>query len=143
MNVLGAESCSTKNSRDQGAGEGATKMEEKYDPLQLVSHVWGKFWAFPEHQDSQIEDYSIFIEIRYSKKEYYQIRATKNGTLWKGTDSGTTWRHVKDEEELYKKRDFLGAVHVRFRDKPIKINGKILDPFPNYIFFWNYISSAS
>jgi hypothetical protein len=115
-------------------------MEEKYDPLQIVSHVWGKFWALPGHRDSQIEDYSIFIEIRYSKNECYQIRATKNGTLWKGTEPGTTWKAVKDEEELYKKRDFLGAVHVRFRDRPIKMNNKIIDPFPNYTFFWNYIT---
>jgi hypothetical protein len=115
-------------------------MEEKYDPLQIVSHVWGKFWALPEHQHSQIEDYSIFIEIRYTKNECYQIRATKNGTLWKGTCAGTSWRHIKDEEELYKKRDFLGAIQVRFRDKPIKMNGKLLDLFPNYIFFWNYIA---
>jgi len=118
-------------------------MEEKYDPLQVVSHVWGKFWALPEHQDSQIEDYSIFIEIKYSKNECYQIRATKNGTLWKGTCAGTDWRSIKDEEELYKKRDFLGAVHVRFRNKLIKINDKVVDPFPNYIFFWNYITNET
>ena len=118
-------------------------MEEKYDPLQLVSHVWGKFWALPEHQGSQIEDYSIFIEIKYSKNECYQIRATKNGTLWKGTCAGTDWRSIKDEEELYKKRDFLGAVHVRFRNKLIKIHNKMIDPFQNYDFFWSYITTQN
>lgn len=115
-------------------------MEEKYDPLQVVSHVWGKFWTLPDHQNSKIEDYSVFIEIRQSEKECYQIRASKNGTLWMGTCAGTAWRYIKDEEELYKKRDFLGAVHVRFKDKPIEINNKLLEPFPNYIFFWNYIT---
>jgi hypothetical protein len=140
MNVLDVRSYSTKISWDKDKGEGAIKMEEKYDPLQVVSHIWGKFWPLPEHQNSQVEDYSISIEIRYSKNECYQIRATKNGTLWKGECSGTSWRAIKDEEELYKKRDFLGAVHVRFRGKLIKIDNKVLDPFPNYIFFWNYIT---
>ncbi len=115
-------------------------MEDKYDPLHVVSHVWAKFYTVPEHKNSKIEEYSIFIEIKYSKNECYQIQAAKNGTLWKGTCAGTDWRSVEDEEELYKKRDFLGAVHVRFRNKLIKINNKVVDPFPNYNFFWSYIT---
>jgi hypothetical protein len=140
MNVLDVKSYSTKISWDKGKGAGAIKMEEKYDPLHVVSHVWAKFYTLPEHKNSKIEDYSIFIEIKYSKNECYHIRASENGTLWKGTCAGTSWRSVKDEEELYKKREFLGAVHVRFRNKLIEINDKVVDPFPNYDFFWNYIT---
>jgi hypothetical protein len=141
LNVLGVELYFTKNSWDKGKdkGKGAIILEEKYDPLQIVSRVWSKFRALPDHRDSKIEDYAIFIEIKNSQKEYYQIRAAKNGFLWRGTESGQTWRSVEDEEELFRARDSLGAVLVRFRERPIKIKGKILDPFPNYTFFWNYI----
>jgi hypothetical protein len=115
-------------------------MEEKYNPYHLVSQVWGKFWANPEHQHSKIEDYSIFIRIKQNEIECYQIRITKAGSLWKGFTSGTTWRLIQDEEELFKNKDLLGAVNVEFRNKPIKINDKVLEPFPNYDYFWNYIT---
>jgi hypothetical protein len=115
-------------------------MEDKYSPLHVVSHVWGKFWAFPEHQNSAIEDYSIFIEDKHSENDCFQIRVTKNGCLWKGIRLGTAWRAIKDEEELYKNREFLGAVHITFRNDPIKMNDKVLEPFPNYDFFWSYIT---
>lgn len=115
-------------------------MEEKYDPLHIVSHVWAKFYTLPEHKNSKIEDYSIFIEIDNNKNECYLIKAREDTFLWKGPCAGTNWDAIKDEEELYKKRDILGAVHVRFRDKLIKIDNKVLDPFPNYIFFWSYIT---
>ncbi|MDH4218481.1 MAG: hypothetical protein OEW69_08665 [Nitrospirota bacterium] len=114
-------------------------MEDKYDLLQIVSRVWARFYTLPEHKNSKIEEYSIFIEIKNSNDECYLINAREEDFLWKGMLSGITWQVIMDEEELYKKRDLLGFVHVRFRDKPIKINNKILDPFPNYDFFWNYI----
>ena len=115
-------------------------MEEKYNPLQIASHVWGKFWALPEHNPSKIEDYSIFIQIKQTENEFYLIRVTKSGFLWKGFKSGTSWRLIQDEEELFRNKDLLGAVHVMFRDMPVIINNKELEPFPNYNFFWNYIA---
>lgn len=115
-------------------------MEEKYDPLQIVSHVWGKFRALPEHLDSQVEDYSIFIKIKQSENEYYLIRSSKYGHLWKGILSGTDWRMITDTEELSENKDLLGTVHIKFRNNPIRINNKPLEPFPNYDFFWNYIT---
>ena len=123
-----------------GWGSKEDDMEEKYSPLQVASRVWGKFWAFPEHNPSRIEDYSVYIQIKQSGNEFYMIRVTKSGFLWKGFKSGTSWRLIQDEEELFKNKDILGAVHVRFRELPIMINDKELEPFPNYNFFWNYIS---
>jgi len=115
-------------------------MEEKYNPFQVASHVWGKFWALPGHQISSIEDYSAFIEIKKTEKECYLIRPSKQGYLWKGNLFGTKWRLIPDLEELFENKDLLGTVHIRFRDKPIKINDNTLEPFPNYEFFWNYIT---
>ena len=115
-------------------------MEERYDPFHIVSRVWSKFHALPEHREAKIEEYSIFVEIKYSKEECYLIKAGDDNFLWRGVCSGTTWRTIKDFEELYDKRDFLGAVTIRFRNNPIKIENKILEPFPNYNLFWNYIT---
>jgi hypothetical protein len=115
-------------------------MEEKYSPLHIVNHVWGKFFALPEQRECKIEEYSVFIEIKYSKKECFLIKAGKDGFLWRGICSGTSWRAIKDAGELYDKRDFLGSVSIRFRNNPIKIENKILDSFPNYDLFWHYIS---
>ena len=115
-------------------------MEEKYDPLQAASHVWSKFWPLPEHRNSKIEDYTIFIQIKQSENECYLIRPSKSGYLWKGSASGTQWRLISDEEELYKNRDLLGVVYVKFRNNLVMINAKELEPFPNFNLFWNYIT---
>ena len=115
-------------------------MEEKYDPFHIVGHVWSKFRTLPEHREAKIEEYSIFIEIKYSKNECYLIRAGETNFLWRGAYLGTTWKPVNDPEELYKNRDLLRAVHVTFKGEPININNKILEPFPNCELFWNYIT---
>lgn len=115
-------------------------MEEKYDPFHIISHVWGKFHGLPEHREAKIEEYSVFVEIMYSKKECYLIKAGEENFLWKGACSGTQWRAINERKELYDKRDFLRSVNIRFRNNPIAIENKILEPFPNYDFFWNYIS---
>ena len=94
----------------------------------------------PEHQNSQIEDYSIFIEFKRRKKEGFLIRFGNDAFLWSGAVSGSRWMVIQEPEKLYEKRNSLGKVHVRFRGKKIKINKKSLDPFPNYRVFWNYIS---
>lgn len=62
-------------------------MEEKYDPFHIVSHVWSKFHALPGHREARIEEYSIFIEIMYSKNECFLIRAGETSFLWKGVHS--------------------------------------------------------
>ena len=46
--------------------------------------------------------------------------------------SGTSWRVIKDHEELSKNKDLLGYVNIRFRNEPIKIDGKILKHFQEY-----------
>ncbi len=117
-------------------------MEEKYDPLLIISHVFGKLFALSGHQKSSINNYSIFIEIKESKNECYQIKIRKNidDILCKGQCSGTSWRVIKNHEVLSKNKDFLGTVHIRFRNRQIKINNRILEPFPDYDSFWNYIT---
>lgn len=115
-------------------------MEDKYNPLHVASHVWGKFWAFPEHQNSSIEDYSIFIEIKQTESECYLIRPSKNGYLWRGSLSGTRWTLITELEELNENKELLSAVHIKFREEPVKIKDKILEPFPNYDLFWYYIT---
>ncbi len=115
-------------------------MKERYNPIHLACHVWAKFYALPKHKNSKIEDYSIYIEINNGKKECYLVQGGEDAFLWKGAYARTSWEPIKDEEELYKKKDLLGSVHVRFKDKPIEIDNKLLEPFPNYIFFWNYIT---
>jgi hypothetical protein len=115
-------------------------MEEKYSPLHVVSQVWGKFWWIPEHQGSRVEDYSIFIGDKQDENECYLIRASKSGCLWKGIRFGKSWMSINDEEELYRKREFLGEVHIKFRNNPIKMSDKVLEPFPNYNLFWSYIT---
>jgi len=115
-------------------------MQDKYNPLHVASHVWGKFFTLSGHQNSSVEDYSVCIEIKGSENECYLINPTATGYLWKGTCSRDIWRVVEDTEELYKKRDLLGAVHIRFRDEPIKIEDKVLEPFPNYALFWDYLT---
>ena len=115
-------------------------MEEKYDPFHIVSHVWAKFHSLPEHRDAQIEDYSIFIENKSAEKECYIIKAGEDTFLWKRDHPEATWSVVTDPEEFYDKRDSLGAVTVGFQDEPINIGNKTLEPFPNFDFFWNYIT---
>ncbi len=115
-------------------------MNEKYDPIHLAGYVWARFYALPEHKNCIIEDYSIFIDIDNGKKECYLVKAGEETFLWKGVHGGETWEAIRDEEELYKKRDLLGSVHIRFKDKPLEIDNRLLEPFPNYIFFWNYIT---
>ena len=127
-----------KSSYDMKKGE---KMEDKYSPLHVASHIWIKFWGLPGHQSTSVEDYSVFIEIKQTENECYLIKPSKHGYLWKGTLTGTKWKLITDFEELYKKKDLLKSVRVRFKEEPVKINDKILEPFPNYDFFWNYITS--
>lgn len=115
-------------------------MQDKFNPLQAYSCVFSKFWMFPEHQDSQIADYSIFIEIKQSENECYLIKPSKIGYLWKGILFGTKWKLITNFEELYENKDLLGAVHIKFRNDPIKIDNMPLEPFPNYDLFWNYIT---
>lgn len=115
-------------------------MEEKYNPLYVASHIWSKFWGLSGHQNSAIEDYSIFIEIKQSENECFLIKPSKHGYLWKGTLFGTKWKLITEIEELNNNKDLLSAVHVRFRGELIKMNNKILEPFPNYDLFWNYIT---
>lgn len=105
----------------------------------MASHIWSKFWGLPGHQNSAIEDYSVFIEIKESENECFLIKPSKNGYLWKGTLFGTKWKLISDFEEFYEKRDLLSAVHVWFKEEPVKMSNKILEPFPNYDLFWNYI----
>jgi hypothetical protein len=115
-------------------------MEEKFNPLHAASCVFAKFWMLPDHQGGELADYSIFIEIKQSENMCYLIRPTKSGYLWKGILSGTKWKLITNFEELNENKDLLGAVHIKFRDKPIEINNNPLEPFPNYGLFWNYIT---
>ena len=116
-------------------------MEEKYDPFHIISHVWAKFRVLPEHREAKIEDYSIFIENKFAEKESYIIKVDEDNFLWKRDYPGATWSVVTDPEELYDKRNFLGAVTLTFKDERIKFDNKILGPFPNYDLFWHYITT--
>jgi hypothetical protein len=115
-------------------------MEEKYDPFHIVSHVWAKFHGLPGHRDAKIEDYSIFIENKSKEKECYIIKAGEEYFLWKKEHPGATWSAVTNPEEFYDRRDSLGTVTIGFKDEPIKINDKTVEPFPNYGLFWHYIT---
>jgi L-rhamnose mutarotase len=122
-----------ENNRDH------SKVEDQYNPVYVISNVWGKFRALLEHQNSQVEDYSIFIETKQSENEGYLIKYGNDAFLWRGTISGTRWRVIQEPEELYENRNFLGKVHIKFKGKKIKMGNESLGPFPSYNMFWNYI----
>jgi hypothetical protein len=118
-------------------------MENKYDPTEMLRNVWGKFFSEAEQQNSTIYDYSIFIEVKNNGHLCYQVTAIKNKPvgLYKGHLKSSSWRELKDHGMLSKDKKFLGRVHVRFKDRPIKIGGEFIKPFPNYDTFWKFISS--
>lgn len=116
-----------------------SKREDRYNPVFVISNVWGKFQAFPTHRNSRIEDFTVFIEIKSGRKKGYLIEFGDAVFLWRGTRPKTGWMVIEDPEELHKKRHLLGKVHVRFKGRRIKIGNKPLDPFPDYEAFWNYI----
>jgi hypothetical protein len=115
-------------------------MGDKYSPLHLASYVWSKFWGLYGHQDATVEDYSIYIEIKQTENECYLIKPAKTGYLWRGTLFGTEWKPIFKLEELNTNKDLLSTVHIRFKEEPVKIKDKILEPFPNYNLFWSYIT---
>jgi len=118
------------------------RMEDKYNPFMILRHTWGKFFGIPEYKDGSVEDYSIFIEIKESNLECYQLKAIKNKTicLYRGYCKGSSWREIKDNETLFNDKESLGIVYIRFKDLPIKIENKVLESFSNYDSFWQYIS---
>ena len=115
-------------------------MEDKYNPLHILSLVWTKFWRFPGYQNSAIEDYSIFIEIKQNENECFLISVSKYGYLWKGSLFGNKWKLITDFKEFYEKKDLLKTVHLRFKDEPICIKNEILEPFTDYDLFLEYIT---
>ncbi len=113
--------------------------EDPYNPVYVISNVWGKFQALPAHRNSRIEDYAVFIEVRRSRNRGYLIEFGNDVFLWRGTPSKTGWTLIEEPETLYRKRYSLGKVHVRFKGKKIKIGNRSLPPFPDYGTFWDYI----
>ena len=117
-------------------------MEDKYRPTEILRLVWNKFFSVTEHQSDAIFDYSIFIEVKNNDSLCYQVTAIKNKPvgLYKGHLKSSSWREIKDHGTLFQYKKFLGRVHVRFKDRPIKIDGEFIKPFPNYDVFWKFIN---
>lgn len=115
------------------------KTEDLYNPVFVISNVWGKFQALRGQRNSKIEDFTVFVEFKRSRKKGYLIEFGDDIFLWRGTISKTGWIVIEDPEELYRKRHSLGKVHVRFKGRKIRIGNKPLGPFPDYETFWNYI----
>lgn len=108
-------------------------MENKYHPTEMLRNVWGKFFSETEQQNRTIYDYSIFIEVKNNDSLCYQVTAIENKPvgLYKGHLKSSSWREIKDHGMLFIDKKFLGRVHVRFKDRPIKIVG--LSSKPSYI----------
>lgn len=117
-------------------------MENKYNPTNIIWHIWNKFSSDTEHQNSSIYDYSIFIEVKNNDNLCYQLTAIENRLvgLYKGHHKGSGWKEIKDHGRLFQDKKYLGRVHVRLKDRPIKIGDEFIKPFPNYDAFWKFIS---
>ena len=118
-------------------------MENKYNPTEILRHAWGKFFSVDDHLNSTIYECSIFIEVNNNDNLCYQVTAIKNRPvgLYKGNYKGSGWEEIKDHGVLFQIKKFLGRVHVRFKDRPIKIGDEFIKPFPNYDTFWKFIST--
>lgn len=115
-------------------------MKEKYDPKMILSHMCGKFFGIKGHENVTINDYSIFIEIKNLENQCYRIGSTNNcPALHIGYCRSTSWTEIRDHEILFKNKDQLGRVHIRFKNKPIKINGQSIESFEAYDSFWDFI----
>ncbi len=112
---------------------------DRYNPVYVISNVWGKFHAIPDYRKSQLEDYAVFLEIKQNRKKGYLIKFTIEAFLWTGSMSQNTWKVIEEPEELYCKRDSIGKVHIRFKGEEVKIHNRVLAPFPSYGVFWDYI----
>jgi len=120
-------------------GREGLNREDLYNPVYMISNVWGKFQALPAYRNSRIEDYAVFIEIRRSRNRGYLIEFGDDVFLWRRKPSRTGWTLIEEPEALYRERHSLGKVHVRFKGKKIKIGKRSLAPFPDYETFWDYI----
>jgi len=114
-------------------------MEEKYDPKEMLRLVWSKFSTTIR---GSIDDYSVCIEIKNSNNECYFICSRPNNPIKLLRGKCKTMHGLEQNFEiLFNDKDFLGRIHLRFRNKPINIKGKPVGPFQTYDVFWEYIST--
>jgi len=110
------------------------KMEDKYNPIEILGKVWNKFKFLHGYENSKMHEYDVFIEIKGSKDECYYICTEENKfpKLIKGPCKGSVGTEIKDlKNTLLNNKNLLGKTYIRFRSKIIE------PPYSSYEEFWN------
>jgi len=88
--------------------------KEKYSPLEIHGQAWRNVFI-PEEglQPSEVE---VMIE-RQGKKPYVILTNKEKGNIIAGEYTGVAVRIDQDGKKLYRDKDLLGKVTVRYRGK--------------------------
>lgn len=92
-------------------------MEDKYNPIKIHGQAW--FKVYNPGENLQPDEVTVVIECRRKPDYVIPGKGPFKLALWIKKD---IIREIFDEEALYKDKDLLGKVSVRYRNKEITWN---------------------
>jgi hypothetical protein len=107
-------------------------MEKKYNPIEIHAQAWRQ--VFIPGENLQPHEVSVIIEVK-SKHPYRIFQKSKDDPIQWGQLSRLVTRHIQDaeaiydDEAIYKDRDLLGKVTVKYRKEE--------KPWSSFEEFWN------
>jgi len=101
-------------------------MEEKYNPIKI--HVQALSQVFIPEENLQAHEVSVIIEVK-DKRPYIIFKKGKDDPVQLGELFRMKIRFIPDNEAIYKDRDLLGKVTVKYRKEE--------KPWSSFEEFWN------
>lgn len=110
------------------------KIEEKYDPDIIIMKTWKQFSVFDEYKGSEAHDFQVYIEIQPREDDMYVIGGYRSNCFLLKYSIRNSSSTITAPQNLFKDKDLLGKVSVRFKKKEIK-------NYQSYDEFWEDIQN--
>jgi hypothetical protein len=108
------------------------KIEEKYNPETVIMNTWRRFSNLEEYKGSEAHNFQVYIEIQPREDDMYIIGGYKSDCFLLKYSIRHSSSTITAPQNLFKDKDFLGKVSMRFKEKEIK-------NYQSYDEFWEDI----